>query len=521
MAEQSTRSRKKGASIQGYLESLSSADLVSYVLELARRTPQIKRDLEQRAVLAGADAGELLHETRKELRKLASEKHWNDWEDRYDDFDYRHLRSLFERLLAARQADALLDLGRELLEKAREHLKYSEADEPDKNLLACFTAVFKAVPDSSRPDVDKMLYLIDLSLADEDDLTDGMNDLFERDWPTAVWSAVADEMTRRLERGGSHKRDELTHWLHQALEASGRDDEVLPLLEREAAASGNYLHLVDTLIAEKRWDDARRWILEGLQKKNVNPSWSAGTLRDRWSSIAGHQKDWATLAAVAADVFFSQPHTGTFREMIKAAKKAHCEEAVRAAALRFLETGIRPEGKSQPTARSPSARANAKTTSAAWPLPALPAVLLQEARYEYADAPGPRYDVLLKLAIEEKRPEEVLRWYERLNKAKKGTSPWHYGWHDYRSQVADAVAESHPERAEALYRDLIAGHLAHTHVSAYESAEPYLVKLKALLTRNRRTAEWAKYLKDLRETHFRKPRLMEVLDRVEGGRSRR
>jgi hypothetical protein len=35
------------------------------------------------------------------VRALASERSWNDWEDRYDDAYYRPLKTLFERLLAA------------------------------------------------------------------------------------------------------------------------------------------------------------------------------------------------------------------------------------------------------------------------------------------------------------------------------------------------------------------------------------------------------------------------------------
>jgi uncharacterized Zn finger protein len=88
----------------------------------------------------------------------------------------------------------------------------------------------------------------------------------------------------------------------------------------------------------------------------------------------------------------------------------------------------------------------------------------------------------------------VVRWYDRLSETQKGRTASGFGWSDYRSRVAEAVADTHPQRAAALYRDLIAGHLAVTKVSAHESAEPYLVKLKALLTRNRRAGEWAEYL---------------------------
>ena len=49
------------------------------------------------------------------------------------------------------------------------------------------------------------------------------------------------------------------------------------------------------------------------------------------------------VAAHAAHKFFSDyPSPSTFDELVKAAKKAGVEEPVRAAALRFLETGVMP-----------------------------------------------------------------------------------------------------------------------------------------------------------------------------------
>ena len=35
---------------------------------------------------------------------------------------------------------------------------------------------------------------------------------------------------------------------------------------------------------------------------------------------------------MAADSFFDRPNSDSFRELMKAAKKAHCEEPIRAAA---------------------------------------------------------------------------------------------------------------------------------------------------------------------------------------------
>jgi uncharacterized Zn finger protein len=81
--------------------------------------------------------------------------------------------------------------------------------------------------------------------------------------------------------------------------------------------------------------------------------------------------------------------------------------------------------------------------------------------------------------------------------------------------VAEAVAEAHPDRAAALYREIIDGYIALTSPSAYEAALPYLRKLRDLLHRLKRASEWREYLAGLRETERRKRRLMEVLDRLE------
>jgi uncharacterized Zn finger protein len=81
--------------------------------------------------------------------------------------------------------------------------------------------------------------------------------------------------------------------------------------------------------------------------------------------------------------------------------------------------------------------------------------------------------------------------------------------------VADAVADTHPDRALAIYRGIIEADIARTSPSAYEAALPYLRKVRGLLHRLNRHAEWGQYVAGLREEHRRKRRLLEVLDRLE------
>jgi uncharacterized Zn finger protein len=117
----------------------------------------------------------------------------------------------------------------------------------------------------------------------------------------------------------------------------------------------------------------------------------------------------------------------------------------------------------------------------------------------------------------EKKPDDVLRWYDRLT-GEAGGRYLDWGVGALAGRVADAVADTYPERAMELYRQTAAGHIAHASPSGYEAALPPLRKLRDLLGRLGRADEWSRYLHELRQTHRRKRRLMEVLDRLENRR---
>ena len=62
--------------------------------------------------------------------------------------------------------------------------------------------------------------------------------------------------------------------------------------------------------------------------------------------------------------------------------------------------------------------------------------------------------------------------------------------------------------------------IAQVQVSGYEAAVPSLRNMKNALTRAGRKQEWEAYLASLREQNKRRPRCLEVLSRLEGGRRR-
>jgi uncharacterized Zn finger protein len=528
------RSRKAAqggpSDLRAYLEGLPAEELVRYVLQLADRDPAVARELAQRNVLASGEVGELVRQARKEIRLLTREPAWvNSWSGEGNVPDYSGLRDLFRHLLDKGEADALLDLGTTLMNDGVAQVEQSHDEgETMGEIVQCLDVVFEALPRSSRPDAQKLLYAIDLRLKDDYDLTQGASAVLERDWPRAAWSEVADALAERLKalpapKGDAftdrYHRDRLSHRLIQSLEAAGRNDEVLPLMEAEARATGSYERLVDRLLAAKRWDDAERWALEGIARTDSKLVGIANSLRDRIRTIWERRRDWPAVAGLRAEEFFAAPRVDTLDALQKAADKAGCGPEVRAAALHFLETGIRPRPASAvppaPTGRSSRRRPAApQDAGPPWPLPETPAALRPKAWPGQVEG-RPHFDVLLNLALRDKQPAEVLRWYDRILEGRRGPG-WGYGVDHRAGQVADAVAATHPDRALELYRRIAEGYVAQTSPSAYESAAPYLRKARALLHRLGRNDEWIEYETKLREDNRRKRKFLETLDRLQG-----
>ncbi len=527
----------KAEKLRPYVEKMPPAELTALVLELADTYPRVRRDLTERNRLAHDTDADLVKRARKEVKRLTGEQvYYNRWSEEGNLPDYSGLQTLLETLLARGQADALLDLGKKLYEGGQEQIGTTDDEgETAEAISQCMNVVFRAVLASSRADVDKLLYTIDLTSAGEFDICDGARVVLEHAWPPEVWSRAADDFGRQLNQlpppdlkdfSRNYRRDSLTFQLADCLGRAGREAEILPLYEREAPITGSYVRLVRELLAADRPEEARRWALEGIEK--VGKQWPgiAKELTQQLRAVAAQQQDWPVVAAIRAEEFFEHPGVRGLEELQQAADKAGCGPQVRAAALHFLETGVRPVAAT-PTAgvsRTRPRRPAAKRTTAApahagppWPLPALDPALQPERRKSDspADGPRPHFDVLLDLAMAEKRPDDVLRWFDKMDKPARPHAYSNWGYPTRDAEVADAVADTHPERALTIYRQIVAGYIDRTSPSAYDAALPYLRKIQALLQQLDRAAEWETYLAELRETHRRKRRLLDVLDRID------
>ena len=175
---------------------------------------------------------------------------------------------------------------------------------------------------------------------------------------------------------------------------------------------------------------------------------------------------------------------------------------MREAALSFLETGKRPD--------RPGAL---KTDGQNWPLPPTEIAHLHEETSPRKDE-FPKSETLIRVAILEKRSDDVVELYRTLPKRRTWDS-CKYGNCSLDDAVAKAVADSHSDIALSIWRSLTDMLIGYVKPDAYQAAVPYLKSMKSLYGRKNRLGEWKSLISELQTTHKRKRRLMEVLKSVE------
>jgi uncharacterized Zn finger protein len=509
--------------VQKHLEAKSPTWLVNYLLELCGRFPEIREELQEQIALGSDDMTQLIRETRKEIRRRTGESAYvHHWSGDGHLPDYSGIKKRFAKLLAGKQYEALMELGQELFEQGCGQVESSDDEgETAMAIAECLSLVFKAVPKAQQPPERKLLYVIDICLADDFSLCEGAHDVLEAKWPKAAWSAVADTLWERLrqlpmprgqEFSDRYERDSLSGWLIRALERAGRGDEVLPLCEEEARVTGCYERLVNRLLQAGQMAAAEKWAREGILKTKSQYPGIAQNLQRTLRDLAEQREDWPTVAAHCAEEFFQIPSVHTYEQLLAAAEKAGCGPAVKTALRRFLETGNKPGAQDWPLPwltkpeappSAPSSGKGKKTKGSQPPPPPAPKA-------------QPRYDVLLELAFKADNKEEILQWYDKLYQG-RNILPYSWGYGqagDNAIRVADAVAATHPERSIALYRERIEALVDVTQPAAYQTAGQLLRKLRKVLSTQNRAAEWDTFVSELRTKHQRKRKFLEVLDRL-------
>lgn len=507
--------------IREHIEAKSHEELVELVWTLTERFPELREEFRDRSALGEGNIDRLVTEVRKEIKRVASEAGWvNSWTGEGHIPDYSRAKHRLERMLELGHPDAVVRLGTELMTLGNEQIGQSDDEgEAAEAVGECMPVIFQAVAASTLTPARKLLFAIDAHLQDDYGIVnDSAEAILNMSGAQLAWSEVADILAQRAKSpvkdadpySRKYQHERIADWLVRALENAGREDEILAVCEREARVSGSYERLVQRLIERKRYDDAERWAAEGIEKTVAKLPGIASGLEKLLSEMAIQRRRWPTAAAHAALDFFSHPSRDSFQRLLKAAARAGCEDSIRSIALNFLETGASP----LPSPDKASAKNKEK---AEWPLP-IPDYLLPLLGNgsRFRSATGPHFDVLIDMAIADRRHDDVLRWYDAMSAEQKhrGGMSW-YGSDGYEDRVAAAVAESHPERSLAIYRQRVDDHLPHASTSAYEAVAGYLRKMRPILQPLHCEAQWDGLLTEIRLRYKNRPKFMEILDKLD------
>jgi uncharacterized Zn finger protein len=490
--------------LHAFLEGLTKEQLVDLLVDLAQRFPEAQSALEARRTLATGSVAQLVRDTRRMIASVSADLGWrNEWDGAGFTPDYSEIRDRLELLLRQGYADQVVALGEELLDAGLRQVEQSHDEgETAMEVASCLTIVFQALGQSSVATAEQLLQAIDMELRDSYDLCAGSVAFWEQERAAADWSIVADALIERLARlpavsredfTNSYRRERLSDWAIRALDQAERSAEVIPLCEREAEQNGSYVRLVQRLVTAGRRAKAEQWIAKGIAALDATKPGLSGQLRTIQRELWEQAGDWPQVAALRAEEFFRSPSMSTLMVLRGAAERAEVWPAVRAAALRYLETGERPIA---------AERVVGGQTIRPWPLPATD---LPEPTRGWRPQ-FPLLNVLIELAADEGRLDEVVRWYDQQRVDVGG---WRTINHDL---VAEAIADDYPDRAITIWKQLAEAQIEQTSPPAYQGAAGYLRKLGRLLERQGRADEWRRYLNNLREANKRKRRLLEILD---------
>ena len=490
--------------VEKALRSKSKEELLDLVSELSGRYADARQFILERYLLDSGGTRKLVNSLLDEIHDLTSEHAWSrSWDDVYHLPDYSHLEEQFAELAKKGCADELLELGEVLWKQGNDQLEECDDEgETGSDIGDCIEIVLNAIPQSSLSKPEQLLWAIEIKSTDNYSILS--NDYFDfmksDNYSETDWREVAQALEERLlEMGDEWRRGSIVHCLIQAYEAGGLKEQIIPLLERE----GYYEQLVDALLEEGRRDEARKKCILGYEKSFEKKGFVTGELHKRLMDMAEADGQYALAAAYHCDDFFDKPTGKSYVTLRDAVEKAGCWPAVREAALRFLETGERPD---RPKAQ--------KTDGQNWPLPPTEVAHLYEETSPHK-CEFPKLEPLIRIAILEKRLDDVVELYRILPKERA----WNrYALHDLRdldNAVANAVSDSHTDIALSIWRSLVDTMIGFVKPEAYLEAQPYLRSMKSLYGRKKRLDEWKALISELRTTHKLKRRLMEILKAVE------
>jgi len=492
--------------LREYLQCLTKTELIEILVAFAEKDTMLGKYLKERQTLAAENVEEIVGEVYSEIDELLEETGSSEYPAYESDVpDFLDLQVGLESLLDSGHPDELLNIGKELMDRYEKIADYDEEGEIGTKISFCMDVVFEALTRSSLSSHEKMLYMLEIELRDNYNILNE-HAFWKKDFTPEEWKRFAETLKTKLDEAEKTEnplyislwqRDYAVDRLIDALGKAGLSEEIIPTCESEAEKTGNYVRLVRVLLDSGQKEKAEEWIYRGIKETREYESEISHQLWQILLEIREEEGNWLFAAALETEEFFRSLDMAIYPGMREAAKKAGKWEEVRKAVLKYLRNG-----------KLPASQVNNRKED-----PVLPGILPKTGLLDIGSIKKinpPVLDLLIKIAIKEEDPEEVVYWYEEL---KKGGEEVKGYWHSIsESEIANSVKEKYPKIALEIWKKHAERLISETKVGSYEEASAYFRKIKETLEASGKKEEWEAYLSEIKKANKRKKRLLDVLE---------
>ncbi len=491
------RKRSKGeVKLKVLLAAKTKTELVEFLLDILPHHPKLIHELQNTEQLKTESPDKLITKLQRDIKKITSQSAWYDpWNNIGKLPDYSPIVKQMQNLLRNGYADALLNIGEELLQLGQPQIEQSDDEGKTAGAIAeCMAVVVKALAKSSLTHSQQLYWFIEHEVIDDFELlAPDTNLLDDTNYQPEDWRELAGLLNKRIaklpKKLDSYSRARWVTWLLTVYAKAQIKHQAIPLLEQEAERCNLQTQLIEALLSAGELTKARQYCIRFYSATIKTLPGIANNLKNQLRDIAQQAKKYDLVAAYCAQDFFADSTADVFIQLQKSTIKAACWPAIRLAVLEYLETGERPDTDKQRKAQT-------------WPLPK-PEVSPPDTKSPFVRFPN--FDELIHIAIFEKRIDDVAILFERMRKAKQQN--------DFTNEhVAKFLSLTHPQIALDIWQHIAEQHIARVSSSAYVEAAEYLRLMHKVYKTTKRLPEWNALILRLRTTHKAKRRLLEVLD---------
>ncbi len=468
--------------IEAYLAEQSKETLVALLMEQVKENDRLHERLLVKAARAGSKSLDL-EAFRRRIRNAIIPDDFVRYGEMWDYTDKIEgvIRSIRE-LLADGYAEEVIELAEYALKEVEEAMQ--SVDDSSGEMSGILDSLQELHHDAckrAKPDpVELAERLFERELESDWEVFLGAAETYAdvlgekgleryRELAEAEWARVP-----ALEPGQkddhSSKRFHITRMMETLAMESGDIEALIAVRSRNLSLAYHYLQIAEIYRAAKKYDQALEWAERGVKAFPERTDWRLRDfLAEEYHRQGRHDE---AMALIWAQFIESNFYLENYQKL-----KLHADRTAewpkwREQALAFVRGGLTKAEKSQPTSRG------------SWWVQA-------------------GYSDLVKIFLCEKDPEAA--WHE----AQEGGCS-----NDLWLELADAREKAHPEEALPVYQRQIEPLVNQKNNQAYEQAVRYVRKVRDLMNRLGRGAEFAVYLENLRKAHKAKRNFMALLNQI-------